>query len=183
MKLLKIIIAFIVLLAIKGSPVFADAAMITKCSVAGIRIGDTADNINSKLHRKYVLRTIKESIELKEINAYEGDKKILALSLKDNKVFLISVYDSYATSKKISPGSKLSEVIAAYGKGEINPTDSGYFVFFKNYPGVQFLIDDNDVPVELRGIPDDSITKSQKQKILDLKNAKISIIQVYCGEY
>jgi hypothetical protein len=148
--------------------------------VDNIKIGDRADKIYSALKSKYAIETADRSNHLKEIIVRKDKKMIMKVSLKDDSVFLIDVYALFSTSKDIHPGSTLSEVLEAYGKGEINPTDAGYYVYYDNMPGIQFLINNQDVPKKIRNIPDDIITGDQEKQILNLKAAKIAAIQIYC---
>lgn len=181
-RLLLTITITLILAGIYMSAVGADLAHITQCSVDNIKIGDTFDRIYDVLRPKYTIKKTKELDSLKEVAVLKGKKEVMHISLKDNKIFLIDVYALYSTTKNIHPGSKLSAVLSAYGIGKINPTDAGYFVYFEDYPGIQFLINDDDVPEKLRGIPDDVIKEEQEKQILCLKNAKISAIQISCHD-
>jgi len=105
----------------------------------------------------------------------------MKISIKDDKVFLIDVYALFSTDKNIHPGSILSKLLDTYGKGRINPTDAGYYVFFDEMPGIQFLINSKDIPQALQNIPDDVITEKQEKEILNLKKARISAIQIFCN--
>ncbi len=176
----NILIAILILLSING---FAtdNGTIITECSVGDIKIGDNTATIKETLKSRYTIKIVDRPNSSREISVFKNGTVIMKLSLKDDRVFLIDVYAQFSTSKKIHSGSTLTEVFNAYGKGKINPTDSGYYVYFDGMPGIQFLINNNDVPDKLRNIPDDVISEEQEEGILNLKNAKISSIQIYCN--
>jgi hypothetical protein len=180
-KRIVAVIFFYAMLCMGMSPAIASSGLITQCGVNNIKIGDSTDKIYKTLMPKYKLKTINHQ-SLKEIDVFKDKKRIMHISITDNKVFLIDVYALYSTEKNIQPGSTLDSVLSAYGEGKVNPTDIGYFVWFKDYPGIQFLIDNNGVPEKLRDIPDDVIKEEQEKQILNLKKAKISAIQVFCHD-
>jgi hypothetical protein len=170
-----------ILIVVYASTGDADNGLITQCQVGDIRIGDSLNKITKQLKSNISIKTINKPGHIKEVILSQGPSTLMRLSVdsKDN-VLLINVYAAYSTSKNIYPGSTLSEVLAAYGEGKINPTDEGYFVYFDDVPGMQFLIDKNDVPKILRGIPDDVITERQEKQILSLGKARIKLIQIFC---
>ncbi len=176
-----IIIAFLSILYVSFA--LADHGIITQCKVGDIGIGDSSDKIHKVFNSTYKIKIVKKPGHVKEVFVSQDHDMVMKLSVDEkDKIFLIDVYSSYSTIKNIYPGSTLSAVLTAYGKGKINPTDAGYFVYFDDLPGIQFLIDNNYVPSKLRGIPDDVINEEQEKQILNLKNAKISEIQISCHD-
>jgi hypothetical protein len=65
-----------------------------------------------------------------------------------------------------------------YGRARIDPTDSGYFIWFERTPGVMFLLDRRDIPISLRDIPDDVISPRQERQILNLHKTRLAMTRV-----
>jgi hypothetical protein len=72
----------------------------------------------------------------------------------------------------------LAQAQERYGRGNLDPTDAGYFIWFERKKGILFLLDDRDIPKPLRGIPDDAMTPALERKILRVGNARIVAVRV-----
>lgn len=140
-----------------------------------IRIGDPALNIFSVFGSKYQAKK-----DYLTVTLMEKGRTVLVFTLDAHEnISLIDIYDHYTTEKYIRCGSKLSDLIKAYGRGKLDPTDRGYFVWFKKPKGIMFLLNNADIPKELRNIPDDAIKPEDEKKILSLGNARVSVIRIF----
>jgi hypothetical protein len=54
----------------------------------------------------------------------------------------------------------------------------GYYVGFKTFPGVVFLLANSGIPEKLQGIPDDEVSAKEESDILSLHNARIVQIRL-----
>lgn len=94
---------------------------------------------------------------------------------------LVSIIDSYercATAEGAGPGVTLGRAQQIYGAGRIDPTDIGYFVWFTQKKGTEFLLDQRDIPERLRNIPDDVLSPDNERDILGLTAARITAVRV-----
>lgn len=149
--------------------------IISNGEIESIKVGDSVSKIFSVFETKYQIK--KEYLTVKLL---KKGKLIVVFDLDDHeKILLIDIYAHYITEKKIGCGSKLSDLIKTYGQGKIDPADSGYFIWFERQKGIMFLLNNEDIPKELRNIPDDAIKPEDEKKIMSLKNAKISVIRMF----
>jgi hypothetical protein len=102
----------------------------------------------------------------------------MIIGLAADRVFLIDSYEGCVTKEGIGPGMTLGRAQKAYGRGQLDPTDLGYFVRFDRKAGVKFLIDERDIPAPLRGIADDAISPEQERQILSLQSARFLMARV-----
>jgi hypothetical protein len=152
-------------------------------SIAGVRIGASKQEVVSQLSSRYSVTEEAKAgssptLVIRAREGGSGGKARMVIGLDSDRVFLIDSYEKCITKEGIGPGVHLGRAEQAYGVGRIDPTDTGYFVWFDNKDGVMFLIDQHDIPVSLRGIPDDAITPAQERRILNLKSARIVMARV-----
>ena len=102
----------------------------------------------------------------------------MIIGLDSDRVFLIDSYEGCVTKEGIGPGMTLGRAQEAYGRGQLDPTDLGYFIWFDRKPGVMFLIDERDIPASLRGIADDASSPERERHILSLQSARIVMARV-----
>lgn len=173
--------SFSFLLLVNSLAIAAETCKILGNKVDTVRIGDTADKLFKRFNsEEYTVTSTSIPDTAKEIRISRAGNLIMTVYLDSNgRVFLIDVYDPKCrTQKNIGPGSTLHSVLRAYGRGEIDSTDRGYFVFFKSLPGILFLIEKDNIPAKLRNIPDDVFSQKHERQILGLKKARISIVEV-----
>lgn len=160
--------------------VTATECKISSQGVDGIRLGDTLGEVRDKLSSEFELIELRADRSVKTLQAKRGNKLVLTISFTDkDDAFLIDVYADCFTKEHIGPGSKLMNAILVYGKPSVTPSDSGYLVYFQGIAGVAFLIDDQSIPGNLHGIPDDVFTVAQEHKIGQSKTARFSSVQVF----
>ena len=113
-----------------------------------------------------------------------SSKKIwfyITVDRKERAVF-IDVVGPCLTADQIGIGSTFGQAIKVYGRPEVSPSDVGYLINFDKLPGVAFLLNDQDIPKNLRGIPDDVFKSEHKKELLKHRGAKIVAIQLYPEE-
>jgi hypothetical protein len=162
-----------------------EGCRIGKYSVGPVSLGDSGMVVAERLPApRYEVSTSRPPGSAAEVVVKASGVLRLKCALDSGgKVFAIDVYDPGCTTDEgIGPGSNLSSTLRAYGEGKIDPTDRGYFVFFDRLQGIEFLIDNRDIPPKLRDIPDDVLQKAQEQELLSLENAKISMVEVVRAE-
>ena len=96
----------------------------------------------------------------------------------NNKIILAYVTGPCKTKKGIGTGSTLGQAIEAYGRPGLNPTDVGYYVGFRTFPGVVFLLANSGIPKKLQGIPDDEVSAKEESDILSIHDARIVQIRL-----
>jgi hypothetical protein len=102
----------------------------------------------------------------------------MIVGFDSDRVFLVDSYEGCVTREGIGPGTMLGRAREAYGRGQLDPTDLGYFIWFDRKAGVMFLIDERDIPASLRGIADDAISSEQESQILSLQSARIVMARI-----
>jgi hypothetical protein len=174
----KIILSFLLVLLCNSANAYE--LLIKNGAVNGVGIGDTKEKISTTFSAKYQIVEEKRSGYMPTINLYQNKKKIAMFSIADNKIVYIDLYDNCITAENIGIGSTLKDALKTYGRGQLASSDQGYLVyFFEKVKKLAFLLDDADIPKELRNIPDDVITEKQEKKIFCLKNVKIKAIKIY----
>jgi hypothetical protein len=180
MFFLQIILVAAILIPTSSSSSTSLKKFIENGRVESIGIGDQAERIVSIFGSQYLIEDVKAPKSAREIRLLHKGNLVVKFTLNDRgRIFLIDVYSSYGTKEGIGVGSTLSDAEKAYGKSRIAPTDVGYWVTFENLKGIGFLLDDRDIPRELRRIPDDVITKEQEAQILRIGTATIIAIQIF----
>jgi hypothetical protein len=107
-----------------------------------------------------------------------SDEPAFVVGLSSGRVFLIDSTERCATVEGIGPGVTLGRAQQIYGAGKTDPTDSGYFVWFPPRGQIEFLLDQRDIPKELRDIPDDVFSADNERAILGLSQARVSAVRV-----
>jgi hypothetical protein len=148
--------------------------------IDSIGIGDQAEKILSAFGNRYLIQDVKAPRSAREIKLLDKGNLVIKFTIDDKgHIILIDVYSSYGTKEGIGVGSTLSDAEKAYGEGRVGPTDVGYWVTFEKLKGIGFLLNDSDIPSELRRIPDDVITKEKERQILGIGRARIVAIQIF----
>jgi hypothetical protein len=151
--------------------------------VGDVRIGATKAEILATLSSRYV---VNEQTQPGAAPTLVGRRKsdaiasgpAVVVNLDGDRAFLIDSYERCATKEGVGPGTTLGHAQAAYGRGQLDSTDLGYFVWFDRKKGVMFLLDDKDIPSTLRRLPDDALTPAQESKILEVSKARILAVRV-----
>jgi hypothetical protein len=148
-----------------------------------VKIGDPVEKILGTFSYPYSINDVRKAKSVRQVHILEKDKTVVLFSI-DSKgnVFLIDIYEQCSTKESIGPGSTLDDALKAYGLGMIEPSDMGYYVTFSNLKGIAFLLNDEDIPKELRGIPDDVLTSVEEKKILGMRHIRIVAIQIFATE-
>jgi len=155
--------------------------IISNDGIESVKTGDSVDKVFSVFKHRYQINDLNNPHIMREITISEKGHRFLSFSIdSEGKIAMIDIYAKYRTRENIGCGSTLSSIIKTYGKGHIDPTDEGYYIFFDNskIKGVQFLLNNNDIPRDLRNIPDDVITNKNETKILSLGKARIVRIRI-----
>jgi hypothetical protein len=161
----------------------ANSHLIRNGAIDGVRVGDPAKKIFSVFNSRYIIKDTKKPGSARLIILQVGEKTVVKFSVDTNeKIFFIQVNADYVTQENIGCGSTLSEAISAYGNGNLGPTDEGYTIEFQKKQGMSFLLNNNDIPKELRNIPDDVFTADQERKIMSIWGIRILAIQIYVGD-
>jgi len=177
---LKFMMALALLFCIFTTQSLANNRTIRNGGIHGVRVGDPAEKIFSVFKSEYTINDTKGTDSARLITLQLGKKNIAKFTIDTKgKIFLIEVYADYVTQENIGCGSTLSEAISAYGKGKITPTDEGYIIEFQKKQGISFLLDNNDIPKELRNIPDDVFTPEQGKNIMSIGRIRILATQIY----
>src|SRR5687767_11951187 len=79
-----------------------------------------------------------------------GGTPVFVLNLVSNRVFLIDSYEPCTTAEGVGPGVNLARAQEIYGVSDLEASDIGYFVTFQKKPGIQFLLDERDLPEPLQ---------------------------------
>jgi hypothetical protein len=180
-----IILLLFILLQTYASCVLAESkeCVIRNNAVGPVKIGDSSDKIFSFYKSAYEIKEVNKPDYARQISLFKKDKVIMNFTIgSDNKIFLIDIFDQCVTPEKIGPGSLLLDAMKAYGNRQIVPTESGYYVYFKRPKGVMFLLNNKDIPKELRDIPDDVFTSADEKRILGINTIKIIAIQLFVDE-
>lgn len=158
----------------------ANSRLIRNGAIHGVRVGDPAEKIFSVFKSEYTIKDTKKTDSARLITLQIGKRNIAKFSVDTKeKIFLIEVYSDYVTQENIGCGSALSDAINAYGDGKLTPTDGGYIIEFQKKKGISFLLKNDDIPKELRNIPDDVFTPDQERKIMNIGSIRILAIQIF----
>lgn len=148
-------------------------------AIESVKIGDSDEKIFSTFKTRYHVSEETDPRQARTITLSRNKKTIATFSIDgEGHIFFIEVRSNYRTVENIGPGSTLSEAIGVYGNGTVSPTDTGYLVTFEKMQNISFLLNNNDIPKDLRNIPDDVFTQDQEKRILDLGKARIIAIQI-----
>jgi len=171
-----------------GCLLVASAAHAKPCGIeaggiAGVRIGALKQDVIAQLSSRYAVTEEAKAgsspkLMIRARQAPRGGRVRMVIGLDSDRVFLIDSYEECVTKEGIGPGVRLRRATQAYGAGRIDPTDMGYFVWFAKKDGVMFLINEDEIPASLRGLPDDAISPVRERRILNLKNARIVMARV-----
>jgi len=118
-----------------------------------------------------------------EVTEKSTQRKWFDFSVNEhNKIIIVDITGPCVTKEGIGVGSTLRQAMKAYGRPKLSPSGDGYHVFFKRFPLVGFLLNDADLPAQLRGIPDDVLTKQHEMEILKYRKARIVAIELSTEE-
>jgi len=166
-------------LLVAPSPARAEECRIEGDSIAGVRIGASKAEVIAQLSARYsVSEETKPYPKLIARAGVADGRPAMVIELNADRVFLIDSSEKCLTKKGIGPGVTLGRAQQVYGRARVDPTDSGYFIWFDRTPGVMFLLDDRDIPLALRDIPDDVISLRQERQILSLRKARLEMTRV-----
>jgi hypothetical protein len=151
--------------------------------VGDVRIGGSKAEILAQLSSRYAVIEPKQQGAAPALVARRrGDgtdsRPLVVVNFSDDRAFLIDSHELCATRVGIGPGTTVGRAQEIYGLGRIDSTDLGYFVWFERKKGVMFLLEDQDIPTSLRGIPDDVLTPEHERQILSLDKEKIVAARV-----
>jgi hypothetical protein len=168
---------------IAASSACAQPCEIDPSSIGGVRIGASKADVVAQLSGRYsVAEEAKPgsspTLVARARTEVANVKPAMIIGLDSDRVFLIDSHEGCVTKEGIGPGMTLGRAQEAYGRGQLDPTDLGYFIWFDRKAGVMFLIDERDIPASLRGIADDAISPEQEREILSLQNARIVMARV-----
>lgn len=131
--------------------------------VGVVRIGGSKAEIMVQLSSRYaVAELVQHGAAPAVVARRRGDgtdtKPLVVVNFDADRAFLIDSYERCATKEGVGPGTTLGRAQEIYGRGRIDSTDLGYFVWFDRKKGLRFLLGEQDMPTSLRGIPDDVLT-------------------------
>jgi hypothetical protein len=148
-------------------------------AVESVKIGDSAKKIFSTFESRYQVIDVTKPQCARAITLSRDKNTIATFSIDgDGRIFLIDIRGVFRTVENIGHGSTLAEAINLYGGGSVTPTDQGYLVTFEKMKNISFLLSNDDIPKDLRNIPDDVFTPDQEKRILGLGKARIIAIQI-----
>ena len=177
-----ITICLILCSLILSNSVWCAPLEIKGCRIDGVEIGSNVSELYSKMGKKYRLDSIKKTGMIERVVVIDANARIGEFQVTDAGIILQGeITANFSAPKNITLFSKLGEILRVYGKGKIDPTEAGYYVWFKNLPSISFLINNDDIPKSLRNIPDDAFNNNYERKILRLKNARIKSVRVSCS--
>jgi hypothetical protein len=169
----SIIIVGVLLILLVGSAL-AQNNLITNDGIEGIRIGDSANKILPYFQKPYQIIDKKEQHAARTITVLKDNRRILEFSIDDKGgIFFIDIRGVYVTKDGVGCGSTIEDAIKAYGSPSLSPEDEGYLLYFERLKNISFLLNNKEIPKELRNIPDDVFEKKDQDRIL--KNKKIHI--------
>jgi hypothetical protein len=151
--------------------------------VDGARIGASKAVLLKQLSSRYAVTEplrpgAAPTLVARERGSDANSRPLVVITLDGDHAFLIDSYEPCATKEGVGPGMTLAQAQRHYGRGNLDPTDAGYFIWFERKKGVLFLLDDRDVPKSLRGIPDDVMTPARERQILRVGKARIVGVRV-----
>jgi hypothetical protein len=166
-------------------PLLADAKTceIEADRVDGARIGASKAVLLEELSSRYavtepVRNGVTPTLVARRRGSDANSRPLVVINLDGDHAFLIDSYEPCATKEGVGPGMTLAQAQKRYGRGNLDPTDAGYFIWFERKKGVLFLLDDRDIPKSLRGIPDDVMTPARERQILRIGKARIVGVRV-----
>lgn len=158
---------------------------IERNAVASVSVGDsTAEVMGAFAQAEYATKIVSLPGAAREILVQRAGKLMMRVTLDGTgHLSAMKVYDpACKTEKGIGPGSSVASVAKAYGRGNIASTDGGYVVHFEYLAGMMFLIENDDLPPDLKGIPDDVLSEAQERQILSVDQARIAAVEVFESE-
>jgi hypothetical protein len=148
-------------------------------AVESVKIGDSAKKIFSTFESRFQVSDVTKPQCARTITLSRDRNTIAVFSIDgEGRIFLIEIRGIFRTVENIGHASTLADGMNLYGRGSVTPTDQGYLVTFEKMKGISFLLSNDDIPNELRNIPDDVFTPDQEKRILELGKARIVAIQI-----
>lgn len=151
--------------------------------VDGARIGASKAVLLEQLSSRYaVTESVRPgatpTLVARQPGSDANSRPLVVINLDGDHAFLIDSYEPCATAEGVGPGVTLAQAQRRYGRGNLDTTDAGYFVWFERKKGVLFLLDDRDIPKSLRRVPDDAMTPPLERQILRIGKARIVAVRV-----
>jgi hypothetical protein len=160
----------------------APLCQITPTQIGVVRLGADRAEVIKALEGQYSVTVDERPGAAATLSARPKNKKesqpVVIANLTSNRVFLVDSYEDCPTAEGIGPGVTLARARETYGQGHVEPSDLGYFVWFVKKEGVLFLLDNNDIPVRLKGIADDALSSESEREIFQLENVRISAVRI-----
>ena len=177
------LLALFIVSSVHGEP----ACQVAKGRVNDIRLGAQVQAIHDILQKDFSVteeartRTLDPRVLVARENSSKKIWFYITVDGKERAVFMDAV-GPCLTADGIGIGSTFGQAIKVYGRPKVSPSDVGYLITFDKLPGVAFLLNDQDIPENLRGIPDDVFKPEHRKELLKHRGAKIVAIQLYPEE-
>jgi hypothetical protein len=156
-----------------------EGCQITDERIGGVRLGASLAEVVDALRYTYSVDHHHQSDSASSVVAHIKDadrksKPAFIVWFNADRAFMIDTYQPCATREGVGPGMLLRRARDIYGAdAELYSADAGYFVSFAATRRVMFLLQDSDLPKELRGIPDDVLTPALEKKVLAIGSAEL----------
>jgi len=162
---------------------YSEVCEIDADQVDGARIGASKAVLREQLSPRYEVTELAQqgatpTLVARRPGSDSNSPPLVVISFDSDHAFLIDSYEPCATKEGVGPGVTIAQAQKRYGRGNLDPTDAGYFTWFKRKKGVMFLLDNRDIPKSLRGILDEAMTPALERKILGVRNARIVAVRV-----
>jgi hypothetical protein len=149
--------------------------------IDGIKLGDSAEKVLRRYSNAYEVKDMSRTGAAREIRVTTKDNphawSIFTFEPTNSVMMIDSTFDC-VTPEGVRVGKSLGDAIRAYGAPLLEPTDTGYFVFFDRPKGLGFLLRNTDISKQLRNIPDDVLSDEQTKRILSHSGARLDAIRV-----
>lgn len=173
----------LVFLLVLPFPACGQSCEIDADRVGDVRIGASKAEVLARLSSRYAVAELAQqgaapALVARRRSGGTNSRPVVVVNFDADRAFLIDSHEPCATKEGVGPGMTLGRAQEIYGRGRVDPTDLGYFVWFERKKGVMLLLDDQDIPTSLRGIPDDVLTPDHERQILSLAKARIVAVRV-----
>jgi hypothetical protein len=160
----------------------APLCVIGNDGVLNIKAGQSIDSALASLKNDFII-VEQPRRDTYDLQAFRVDERLskktwFALSVDRGRILFVTIEGPCLTKEGIGVGSTLGEATKVYGPPSLEPSGAGYFIVFKAYSRLSFLLRNEDIPKALRGIPDDALSSKQTRSILGLSKARIEAIQI-----
>lgn len=148
-------------------------------AVGGVGPRDPVERLVEAFGSLFEISAILPGSFRQTVTVSEAGATVLAVDVNEDRIIeRIVVHRVFRTPEGIGPGDRLSDLIAAYGRGRLEPTDQGPVVYFETaerLAGIGFLIDGRAVPRGYR-VADDTMTPEQEERFFSLGDLPIKAI-------